>query len=565
MRYITLLLLLITTLFITCCEEQTTPRVKAPKDGYTNYDFNVQPNFSPNAPYLWGYSMLEIESKYNDSSIFTANHPLDIGRHALYLLIEQEDTTAIDWKLYLEHLDNYKYRVQTDSLVSYAYGFNYKEFEAGEWWSAMANSVIALSYLEGFSQSQDSAYYEEYELAKNSLFASTAEKGCRLTLSDSALWYLEYASKESTIDNGNFVLNGFLFALLGVKQMADLTQDQELYQYYQQGVNAFKGYAEEYYYRTNDWTYYKLNPITIEPPHYAVFDILLMRSLLTIDSTNAELWKTEISRRANIISRAYPVFKTSDSTLYFSMVGPPHPYWVDTYPLQLDVRYNDGAMQSYYMKNPRDHSMSLEERALHTITIDSEKLVDRVDVYAQYGSVSILLYTTDSLQLTTNKEVFKSEFKKRSDNISQEGIDWTLLDTSTSNFQIHTWLPASEISRGKYYGFTFNPSFEVSAIRLLLLPKSGEGAERYYQVPVTNQDNFILFHLTGFKNIDQVLIQDSTEVEMRLMVYPKSVLESTMEFTLDSLYVFNSIYDANAFMIKNELVLPEKGKRGNIY
>jgi hypothetical protein len=509
--------------------------------------------------------MLEIESKYNDSSIFNANHPLDIGRHALYLLIEQGDSTQVDWKPYLEHLNNYKYRVQTDSLVSYAYGFNYKEFEAGKWWSAMANSVIALSYLEGFHQSQDSTYYNEYQLAKNSLFAPTEKEGCRLTFSDSALWYLEYASKESTIDNGNFVLNGFLFALLGVKQIANLTQDKELYEHYQQGVNAFKEYAEEYYYRTNDWTYYKLNPITIEPPHYAVFDILLMRSLLTIDTANAELWKTEISRRAYILSNAYPVYKTSDSTLYFSMVGPPHPYWVDTYPLELDIQYNDGTQQSYYMKNPRDQNLSLEERALHTIAIDSEKVVDQVDVYAQYGSVSILLYTTDSLPSITSEESYKSEFKKRSDNISQEGANWTLLDTTISNFQLNTLLPASEVSQDKYYGFLFNPSFDVRAVRLFLLPKSGEGAERYYQVPIANQDNFILFHLTGFKNIDQVLIQDSTEVEVRLMVYPKSVSESTMEFTIDSLQVFNSIYDANTFMNKNELVLPEKGKKGNIY
>lgn len=562
MKKTTLISIVFAVIIWGCSQEsQTTQR----QEIESSYDFDAQPDFSSNSPYDWGYSMLELESQNIDSSIFKSNHPLDIGRHALYLLLHDMDSTFLDWKPYIDYLKNYSYKVMSDSLTEYAYGFNHDSFEEGKWWSAMANSVIALAYLEAFNKSQDSTYYIEYEKSKNALITPTALGGCKITLSDSAWWYLEYASQESTMENSNFVLNGFLFSLLGMKHMADRSKDHDLLLSYQKGVNAFIQYSERFYYETNDWTYYKLNPLTIEPPHYAVFDILIMRSLLELDSVNADLWKSEIARRSEILMRAYPVYLTSDSSLYFSMIGPPHPYWIDTYPLKLDIKYDDGTHQYYKMPNPRDVSQPLLERAIHSITIDSDKSIDKIDVYAQYGLVSILIYSINELREIEAPKVQGYNFQPRSENVLLIGSNWVVKGDELTDFEVNVRLPAPEISHTKYYGFVFNPSFNVRAVRLFALPESGVGAERYYQVPITNENNYILFHLLGFKNIDQIEIEDSTQVEIRLKVYPESLSDSTLDFKLDSLHVFNSIWEANNFMIENELFLPEKGKRGNIY
>ena len=84
-----------------------------------------------------------------------------------------------------------------------------------------------------------------------------------------------------------------------------------------------------------------LNPKTIEPVHYAIYNILLLKALYK--STGDQLYLKEIEKRRSILKSSYPLFKKveNDKDIYlFSTIGPPHPYWIDIY--QIIINYYSG-------------------------------------------------------------------------------------------------------------------------------------------------------------------------------------------------------------------------------
>lgn len=558
--------LIILVILFTSCEEVKVGRFAMESD--------TEEANNPLTPITWGYGDSVVIKGLSDSTIFKRNHPLDIGRHALYVLeriqeMRSEDS-SMSYKPYLEYLKKYPYRIETDSSVVYAYGFNHHNFIKGEWWSAMANSTISLAFWKGFKASNDSSYYREFEFALNGVLNPTYDHGCALNFGDTASWYLEYADHSSDEANAYFVLNGFLYTLVNLKILAQETGIAEIQRAYELGVAGFFQKKDSFYYGPVSWTRYMLHPETVEPAHYAIFDLLLFESLKILDGSREEIWNKEMEHRRAILNMAYPIYKKDDNTLFFSALGPPHPYWLDTYPLTLQMNFMDSESFNYRVKDPRDLEVGLLTRAFHTLPIPDEKGLLNVNVYAVYAKDSVLLYSINgphSLTDTLSEEESQFPWNLYSGNVLAKKKVW-VLDHETDSLLKHVDFSAQLVSRGVnqsfYYGFRLNSSIEVKSLRILLIDENGQSAERYYQLPKEDVQNLILFHPAGFKHIDR--LDFSGRLSVRIMIYYQSDCngpEKTIE--LGNLMVFENTMEVADYMRENNLVIPEKTKKGNIY
>ncbi len=530
--------------------------------------------YDPLTPALWGYTDSVIIKGYLDSSIFKANHPLDVGRHALFILHAQPDWQLENGRLsfepYLEFLKNYKYRIETNDAVTYAYGFDHHEMKKGQWWSAMANTTIALAFWKGFEISRDSTYYCEFEKVLNGVLNTTKENGCTIQLGDSATWYLEYAETITNPNNGYFVLNGFLYALVNLKTIANETGLTRAQQAYEKGVSAFLKKRVEYYYDSTKWTKYMLNPVTIEPTHYAIFDILLFESLKTLDSHHDTIWNKELKRRRDLLRTTYPVLINEDDSLFFSALGPPHPYWIDTYSLTIKMNFADGSTENYYVKNPRNLEVGLMDRAFHVFPLSDDKELQSLQLFSVYSGDSVLLYNNEKLDYIIDTLLLhksNATWSLYQGEVERVDGNWRLsnpADSISKHIDFNAALNSKLVNRAFYYGFTLNHSFQISSLRILLIDHMGNSAERYYQRPVPRKNNFIVFHPTGFKQVDKL---DFTKpITVRVMMYYKAVDdENSHTFELGDLNVFESTFEVRNFIREQNVVLPEKTKRGNIY
>ena len=173
-------------------------------------------NFNINLPFFWGFNLNKIISMsiISDS---THLHPLNIGRYAYFVLtkgFKNEDQKLLNiGKLYLEFLIKYPYLYNTDNSTIYLYAFTHNHFRKYEWWSAMANSTIALAFLKGYEIFKDENYRISFQKAMEGIIKTIEENGSALELDKEAKWYLEYCSKNTNNENAYFVLNGFLYTL----------------------------------------------------------------------------------------------------------------------------------------------------------------------------------------------------------------------------------------------------------------------------------------------------------------------------------------------------------------
>jgi hypothetical protein len=277
-----------------------------------------------------------------------------------------------------------------------------------------------------------------------------------------------------------------------------------------------------------------------------------------------------MEHRRAILNMAYPICKKGDNTLFFSALGPPHPYWLDTYPLTLQMNFMVSESFNYRVKDPRDLEVGLLTRAFHTLPIPDEKELLNVNVYAAYAKDSVLLYSINrphSLTDTLSEEESQFPWNLYSGNALAKKKVWVLghgIDSLLKHVDFSAQLVSRGVNQSFYYGFRLYTSFEVKSLRILLIDENGQSAERYYQLPKEDVQNLILFHLAGFKHIDR--LDFSGRLSVRIMIYYQlDYNESEESIQLGDLMVFENTMEVANYMRENNLVIPEKTKKGNIY
>ena len=108
------------------------------------------------------------------------------------------------------------------------------ELQSG-WYSAMTQG-LGMSFLSRMYDATGNNDYKKASLNATKLFEIPVEDGGVLTMYDSMPWYEEYP----TPDAGSFVLNGFIYSLIGLYDSWKLLNDTNAMDKYNTGINSLK-------------------------------------------------------------------------------------------------------------------------------------------------------------------------------------------------------------------------------------------------------------------------------------------------------------------------------------
>jgi len=569
-------LLTVTAIFILICFFlwlKSTPKVKL-----------LSLNKEILRPYIWGISF--DRNIIEKIPLKTENlHPLDLGRIAFFLCKDGHDNNnkneLILAKEYLDFLANfYPYVLNKDNFTIWQYPFKWGELEAG-WYSGMANSAIALAFLAGYEVFGEKKYEKLAKKAINAVVLPIQKGGCALVLDQDKYWSLEYVWDEVNEKNAKFVLNGFLFSLLTIRIFAEITRNNQYLLLYTYGVNALKSLSPQFYYPDGTWTYYMLNPKTIESPHYCIYNLILYKALYNLTKDN--FFIQEIEKRKKILNCNYPLIVClNENRTYkflFSLIGPPHPYWIDIYPIEINFLSEDGKiLDKYEIKTPRDLSIPIIKRAFIFDELNKEAF--KFVIYSKYGKNIFKWYEAPlkrafKMCQSNPKKVdydliciYDAECSKNNQTIVIDPAKMDRPDTPnyyTNNQGRIILKPLTPIDRTayKYFGLSLKPSRDIHSIAIEIYDIKKKSTARYYVPLKANVENFILLQWLGFP---QIKMLDNIISRIDVTIYTSKYLPSEkFIINLKGIWVFENNLQVYNYFINNVFYFPEHTQKGNIY
>ena len=344
---------------------------------------------------------------------------------------------------------------------------------------------------------------------------------------------------------------------------------------YNYGLNGLKKIYKNYYYKNKNWTYYCLNPKVIESPHYAIYDMILFDELHKITGDN--FYFKELTMRKEILRLNYPlelyIDKESSINFVFSLIGPPHPYWIDIYPIKIDFfDQSENIICSYEVNNPRDFNTIINKRAFINGVIDKSSFKYKISsIYANNSFTWQEGFIKDIL-LIKNIESFKKIFFKINcyydaeyDKINNKIlIDPSKIDRTedvnyyTNNQGIIKLKFSSKFDWKlyKYIGLIIKPTKNIYSIKFDIYDYFNNVASRYYVKLKQNEKNFILLNWEGFNNIDNLNQYIS---HMNIIIYTSEYsLLDKFEIELDDIILFQNNIQLFKFFEVNNLFFPEE-------
>ncbi|MDA3909728.1 MAG: D-glucuronyl C5-epimerase family protein [Bacteroidales bacterium] len=527
------------------------------------------------SPFFWGYNSDLVYSWTNTAENL---HPLDLGRKAMYSLyygnLNNDSALLENGRQILELLMDYPYVFEDSTSIVYNYPFDHKTLVKEEWWSGMANSVISLAFYFGYELYNEQVYFDYFTRSMNGLIEDVSNYGSAVNTSDSTTWFLEYVHQNSSLENSYFVLNGFLFQLLAIDLIYKKTNNEIYYEAFTRGLNSLVEKQKDFYYCDFKWTYYMLNPLTVESVHYCIYDMLLLKSLYK--STSEPFFKDEIVKRSFILKQNFPISKLSHDyydVYNFTSIGPPHPYWIDTYQIELRY-YSDDKLVHKDTLPKKDFDIPVKTRGFLVDTF-SDKKINYIGVYAIYNKDTMQLYgvTADevievereSWYVKQSITTVSRDFTKVNDSIfilnEQATDNKSPLTRGTLCFNFKDSL---DFSRNGLWGFLIKPEGELSNLKITVIDATGNSMFRYYLVPSTDSLNLVLLHKLGFN--DYCNVDCSEIVEIRVDFYANSERHLDRFFIkVKGVFVFEDNFDLYDFFTHEDYYFPEKRVAGNIY
>lgn len=359
-------------------------------------------------PIIWGSD--DFSSKQHLIDFKTGNrepHPLDIGRSLIYTAYKFQQTGESLYKeqsmgylaLVKELYTNPKYYDNN----TFKYNFSHGKLKPG-WWSGMANSAIifGLTFCDNVYGTNHQAIIGA--LIKN-LKTDYREGGCLYPIDKNKSWILEYAWPDINEKSVKYVLNGFMYSLICLKMANNISPNPDLELLFNNGWAGLQHKIDDYYFEGVKWTKYDLNP-TIEPPHYAIFDIILLESLASFKDEKEEWIENTVTKRRSILKQAYKLdISKKDENGYrtmFSLLGPPNPYWIVTYPINLEINYIDRAQKIINSYPPKEFEMDIYKRGFINFDFDKVEFskINNITVSSEYlgQRQQLFMYTQNELQ-----------------------------------------------------------------------------------------------------------------------------------------------------------------------
>ncbi|MBV5330817.1 MAG: hypothetical protein JZU65_24825 [Chlorobium sp.] len=269
------------------------------------------------------------------------------------------------------------------------------------WWSGMDLTAFPL-YLVGVWQ--DTKNEQMLTMAQQMLTMATkaVSEGGIVWRNEKGCWFSEYAWNGMGAEEEFFVLNGHLHALQSIFMLAKALRDEDLENLYTCGLAATKAYARDFLKKDDPWALYMLSPPTINQTHYVIFEIMQFDALYSL--TGEDFYHQEAALRRSLLKRYFPLFLVSESpslsrSLFLSAIAAPHPYSIDTYPLEVSCERNGKQLFEGSISDPTNTRKGIIDRTfLHSAApaIDTSA---QCRVFSNYAGLKQLLYETNPLNL----------------------------------------------------------------------------------------------------------------------------------------------------------------------
>lgn len=313
-----------------------------------------------------------------------------------------------EWDLYKTHKLNYK--------------FAYGKLDAG-WWSGMEGFMFPM-LLVAFSQLANSDGYIDLANRMIDEMLKTPERGGVLWKAGGC-WLSEYSWDNMQQAEEYYVLNGNLFALEAIKLLAEALNRNDLRQTYECVLDGTKARSDKFLKEGAPWSLYMLHPPTINQVHYVIFETMQFDNLYEL--TRDKYYKYQAELRREILRKRYPIFLIDEARgkkrIFFSLMGAPHPYTLDTYGIHIICENQEGGKQVYKQYDQFDESKSMLDRIFIDSSIDFKDGM-MCSVYARSVGLEFLLYRTT--------EFIRLDHQNRPERLSYEvnaSLDGYMVDT----------------------------------------------------------------------------------------------------------------------------------------
>jgi len=530
-------------------------------------------------PIIWGCNDIKAKEKLSDfSSKAKQPHPLDIGRYLFYSTYKFKKSGDKKYKkLSMDYLALISELAQDTTYFkdnTFRYNFDHDNLKAG-WWSGMANSAIML----GLTYANEVYGIENDEITRKLIINLTTDytKGGSLKSIDSeSHWIFEYAWPKMEGSSFKSVLNGFMFTLVCIETANQIKPNPVLDDLFAKGLNGLKKEMNQYYFDNYNWTKYSLIP-SIEAPHYAVYVIILLESLNEISKKE---WITlNLARRRDILKNSYriDISGTHKKHLLFSLVGPPHPYWLDTHPIKIKLYFDDGRVIEKKSFPPRDFFQHISKRGFMDYQLgpkEMERLI-KLSVIANYSGLEQVLYSIskEELEYVDDKDFYAKEisskiwanydgkFKDNKVLINPEDRYDSLTDDYRNNIA-HILIQPNQyqvLSENEHLVLKFQTDFDIATHKIVLYTEEGGVYKRTY-IPIKRGKNTIIINPIGFmgykikESINLIIWQIST-----------TALDTNGVIKIDEISTVKNNFQLRNVLSDKRYIFEEKKTNGNIY
>jgi hypothetical protein len=122
------------------------------------------------------------------------------------------------------------------SVLPYRYNWSIYNM-VSPWRSGLANGVSLQVFIKAHSVTKDKKYLEIAKRILNSFYVEVDDGGVTYKFRNRGWWFEEFASETGYVSR---VLNGHMFALLGIHEYLEYTKDPDAAYLFEQGILALK-------------------------------------------------------------------------------------------------------------------------------------------------------------------------------------------------------------------------------------------------------------------------------------------------------------------------------------
>ena len=418
----------------------------------------------------------------------------------------------------------------------------YKTYEYG-WTSSMDAPVIMLASQMLYELTNEIKYQQFIEDIMEYVTLSTQEKGFNFIDKDGNIWPLEYAQINANSENSYFVLNGSLVGYISLKAMSKIIDNNKLDKYLKNVEKTYVKNFDKFHLKDNKWSRYMLNPSTVIPIHYAIFEEKLFRAAYYLNGKKE--FNEEYQYRRNMLMESLRVefYKKDDGYEYYLLrATSPNYYQIDTYSTLVEIYdKRNNLIEKQFMQSSGEFANKVD------IFYDSMFIKGKINnnepfsykVYCINGNSKFLLFES-------NVEIFESKKINLNYNISVDNdilyikdnlykIDKNLSEKHDGRFIFE--LSENKLLHELFYAIEIeNLSNEKYGVGLIIYDDKNIGISRYYTNLLPGK-NLIVFDAKGFSDYDNL----SNIKNIVLRIYNNDVNKETTNVKLGNLYGFNNL------------------------